>query len=267
MKSFWLAKFSWVPLVLAMMIVMAKTKRAEATPVVTFSLLPDDDGYGNGGAASTPGMFAIYADVSPDNGGLFAFGVDLLDGQIDWIINMAPQGQFRRTGFPTKFVGFSAGVTEDAQGGKISGLPDLAKGANLIPAYGFGQVGGDLNNLKPAGYGNYFDSNPNAPGSAYNHRFLLGVGHFHGSTNTLGWQANSVDNKVSVYDDCNGTESIVAQLNLTKIVFGDATSGLGPTAYSSEAVVPCAVPEPGSILLILSASVGLNSRTRRAKRG
>src|SRR4051812_44224816 len=82
--------------------------------VVTYTLSLNDDGFGNGGATSTPGSFAVYADVSPDNSGLFAFGVDLTDGPIDFIANMTPQGQFRKTGSPTKFVGFSAGVTEDA---------------------------------------------------------------------------------------------------------------------------------------------------------
>ncbi|HEV8377834.1 MAG TPA: PEP-CTERM sorting domain-containing protein [Tepidisphaeraceae bacterium] len=233
---------------------------------VKFWLSPNDDGFGNGGAASTPGMFAIYADVSLDNGGLFAFGVDLADGPIDFIANLAPQGQFRRTGSPTKFVGFGAGVTEDAAAGKVSGLPDLAKGTNLIPAYGFGQVGGDLNSLKPSSYGNYVDTNPNAPGSVYNAHLLLAVGAYHGPASELRW-ATSVDNKASVYDDCSGTESIVAQLTLISVVLGEGPSFSESAAYSPEAVGSCAVPEPSTILPILSASVGLIFRTRRSKRG
>src|SRR5882724_5104626 len=187
----------------AMVLLLAAGARGA---VVTFTLSIDDDGSGNSGGSFTPGSFAIYADVSQgDNFGLFAFGVDLVDGPIDFIANLTPQGQFRKTGSPTKFVGFSAGVTEDAASGKISGLPDLAKGINLIPAYGFGQSGGDLNALKPAGYGNYFDSSPNAPGSAYNSHFLLGIGQYHGSSSNLSWQVGSVDNKASVYTANGGS--------------------------------------------------------------
>jgi hypothetical protein len=189
--------------------------------VVTFTLSINDDGFGNGGAVSTPGSFAVYAQTSAaDNSGLFAFGVDLSDGVIDFIANMSPQGQFRRTGFPTKFVGFSAGVTEDAPGGKISGLPDLAKGVNLIPAYHFGQNSGDLSSLKPVSYGNYFDSSPNAPGSAYSAPLLLGIGQYHGPDSAFVWQAGSVDNKASVYIDTAGTNSAIATLNLQRVVLG-----------------------------------------------
>src|SRR3954470_9656411 len=100
---------SSIALTLLMLLFAAGARGA----VVTFTLSLNDDGFGNGGGTSTPGMFAIYADVSQgDNFGLFAFGVDLVDGPIDFIANMAPQGQFRKTGLPTKFVGFSAGVTE-----------------------------------------------------------------------------------------------------------------------------------------------------------
>jgi len=231
--------------------------------VVSYTLSYNDDGTGT----QTPGMFAIYADVSPDNGGLFAFGVDLADGPIDWIMNLAPQGNFRKTASPTKFVGFSAGVAEDAAGGKVSGLPDLAKGSSLIPAYGFGQISGDLNNLRPANYGNYFDSNPNAPGSVYRAHLLLAVGGYHGSASGLHFQAGSVDNKASVYDDCSGTESVVAQLSIFNVIEGAAAIS-AMAGESSQAITPCAaVPEPGVILLTLSGLIGLNLRTSRAKRG
>src|SRR6266568_6095166 len=94
MRKFWLGILG-----------LAAASTANAA-VVTFTLALNDDGFGNGGAASTPGSFAVYADVSTgDNSGLFAFGVDMTDGPISFIANMSPQGQFRKTGSPTKFVG------------------------------------------------------------------------------------------------------------------------------------------------------------------
>jgi MYXO-CTERM domain-containing protein len=227
---------AWVALVFAM------TAGARGA-VVTYTLSLNDDGFGNGGGTSTPGAFAIYADVSQgDNFGLFAFGVDLVDGPIDFIANMAAQGRFSKAGSPTKFVGFSAGVTEDAPTGKISGLPDLAKGVNLIPAYGFGQTGGDLNALKPATYGNYVDTNPNAPGSAYNAHFLLGIGSYHGPASGMGWQAGSVDNKASVYTANGGsTSSAVAQL-----VLRNGCAIFSPLVGASKGLAATCEPPPAT---------------------
>jgi len=199
-------------------LVMLSAGAVAQAATVTFSLSPNDDGSGT----HAPGMFAVYADVSLDNGGLFAFGVDL-QGNIDAFLNMAPRGEFRDAPGgalnPIKYLGFSAGVTEDPVAGKISGLPDLAKGSNLIPVYGFGQEDGDLNNFRPPGYNPYFDSNGNAPGSAYKKHLLLGIGTYSGAMPT--WQRGSVDNKASVYDNRSGTESVLATLQLNEIIFDD----------------------------------------------
>ncbi len=261
MKSFRLAKWRFVLLVLAIVIVVGETRPVAAAPVVTLWLSPNDDGFGNGGGFSTPGKFAIYAFVSPENGGLFAFGVDLT-GNITSFFNLAPQGEFRKTGSATKFLGFGAGVTEDAGAGKISGVQDLGRGLGFIPTYGFGQVSGDLNTLKPVGYNNYFDTNPNAPGSVYNAQLLLGVGTYQGDPSAFVWQAGSLDNRASVFDDCTGMETLSALLNLTRVNLGDGTAVLGPGANSSEAVVPCAVPEPGVMGLVGLGMILLGRRRR-----
>lgn len=232
----------WNSKILSLVMVLALASATSAA-VVTFSLSLNDDGTGSVCGGGGTGLFAVYADVSPgDNFGLFAFGVDLKDGPIDSIMNMAPQGQFRKTGSATKFVGFGAGVTEDAAGGKISGLPDLAKLTNLIPAYGFGQSGGDLNNLKPAGYGNYFDANPNGPGSLYSSHLLLAVGTYHGLASAMGFDTASVDNKASVYSANGGsTASTVAQVvlrfvSLTPVCEPDSLTVTGTAQHANQAV-------------------------------
>jgi hypothetical protein len=178
--------------------------------VVTFTLSLDDDGTG---VHSVPGSFAVYATTSSDNGGLFAYGVDL-QGQIDFIANMGVQARYNKVGQQAKFAGFSAGVSEDSAAGKISGLPDLAKGINLIPVYGYGQEAGNMSAVppKPDSTWSYTDTNPNSAGPIYGAKMLLGIGGYSGAKPS--WQTGSVDNKASVYDDRSGTESIIAVLNL-----------------------------------------------------
>src|SRR5712671_256497 len=89
---------------------------------VTFTLSLKDDGTGVG----VPGMFAIYADVTTDNGGLASFGIDL-QGNISSIFNLAPQAYYSRPGRNAFYAGFSAGGEENAQTGKLFALHDKSK--------------------------------------------------------------------------------------------------------------------------------------------
>ena len=54
--------------------------------IVTFTMSYNDDG-GGGGAGSAPGVFAVYATDSADNGGIFGLGLDL-QGPVDFLGNM-----------------------------------------------------------------------------------------------------------------------------------------------------------------------------------
>src|SRR6266550_2036060 len=251
--------------------------------MVTFTLSYNDDGTG-GGPGSSPNNFAVYADVTTDtaggagaNGGLFAFGVDLVSaanaGIIDttnanfgkanltYVQMMAPSVIYRKTGSPNKFAGIGAGISEDTTAGKISGLPDLARGTdatgNLVAAYGFGQETGDMTQWKPTGYTTTVDNNTNAPGTAYNAHFLLGIGGWDGTApNKPKWQVGSVDNKSSVYLDRvrnlaatppkTGFESVIQVPDLKTA--GDVTGrnfvGLANTA---DAGTPTNVAVGGSI--------------------
>jgi len=198
--------------------------------VVTYTLSGNDDGLG-GGPGSAPGSFAVYAEASAgDNSGLFAYGVDLVDGSVDSFTNLGTIWLYRKTTAPVapnKFAGFGAGVSEDAAAGKISGVTDLARMPNLIPVYGFGQRDIDMNAFTPAGprptgYNISTDQNPNAPGPLVSARMLLGTGTF-SAGKTPAWQT-SVDNKASVYTSNNGgatgVENVIATLVMNTVGFG-----------------------------------------------
>jgi len=201
MRKFWLG-----------IIGLAAASTANAA-VVTFTLAVHDDGSGTATPTQADGTvpFAVYGDVSAaDNAGLFGFGVDMA-GNFDLILNMLPAAKYTKTLSQAKFAGFTAGVTQDTAAGKLSGLPDLGQGTNLIPVYGFGQTGGDLNATppKPAGY-TYNDVSANNAGPQYAKHLLLGIGLFHGATPTF--EMSSPDNKASVYITNSGTGNTVATL-------------------------------------------------------
>jgi len=183
--------------------------------VVTYTLSYNDDGTGT----ATPGVFAVYAQASPgDNGGIFATGVDLT-GNIDFIGNTLPGYSFKKTTIPTntKFAGFLAGFAADIAAGKVSGLQDLSKGADLLPVYGFGQDSGDLLTLKPSTHNAVTDVNGN--GSTYAAKLLVAVGTVPAGTDikTVKFDRASVDNKASVWDDRSGIENVIAQLVMVDV--------------------------------------------------
>jgi len=193
---------------------------------VTFTLSLDDDGTGPvcAGLLGHERPFAIYADVSADNEGLFAFRADL-QGNINTLYNMAPQATYSKPSSPTKYAGFSV-VQEDVSTGKIAGLPDLAKGTNLIPVYGFGQSDGDMRSVTPSGY-TYNDNNFNAAGPVYKAHFLLGKGTYQ-IASPPSWDTSSVDNAASVYVNRTGTSNAIAQVNLdTTHIIADCFDNFG----------------------------------------
>jgi len=207
----------WCALAVCVGLCVGAACRSEAA-TVTYTLSIHDDGTDNPSPTSPSGQtfFAIYAEVSADNGGLFTFAVDLtrnndFNGRadLDAIYNMAPMGQFRKTGAPTKYIGFGVDASEDPIVGLITGVTDVVKGSNLIPVYGFGQSGGDLSSYRPTGYGPYFDVSPNAAGPLYSAKMLLGIGAYTGCS-APALQISSVNNKASVYVSRSGVENTPA---------------------------------------------------------
>src|SRR5688572_12538501 len=109
--------------------------------VVTYTLQLND----NGSEVATANNFAVYAEVSHDNGGLFAFGVDLMGATFGTFLNRAPGlSVYNPDTGDTTDLGFTVGRTQDAANGKVSGLQNLAA-SPFTPVYGFGQEDGSLN--------------------------------------------------------------------------------------------------------------------------
>jgi hypothetical protein len=215
-----------------------------ADALVTLTLSLEDDGTG----ARTPRRFAIYADVSGDNAGLAAFGMDL-QGDIESLYNMSPQALYTRSGQSAKFAGFTVGG-EDSLRGKIWGMPDMPRGSGLIPVYGLGREAGDMSasapdGPKPEGF-EYHDFNGNDGGPIYNGHLLLGVGSY--GDLPPAWEICSIDNLAYVFRGGGGPEHYKAHIALRTIDFRTN-----------------AVPEPSS-LAILSGCWPLVFRTRRPKR-
>ena len=208
---------------------------ATGAPTVTFTLALDDDGTG----AYHQGLFAVYGDVSKgDNGGLHGFGIDLADGSVSEIWNMAPSAIFTKPGSPTKWAGLTGATLQDTVRGKVSGIHELFRESQLIPIYGLGQEDGDLSALVgtaavPAGYV-YNDYNQNSAGPTYKAHLLLAWGAYYGNAPT--WQLSSVDNVAAVWDSRTGIRN----------------SRVDPELRTVE-TLPAAIPEPGMMgLLVLS---------------
>ena len=121
--------------------------------VVTYTLNLHESPTGQITAAN---QFAIWASVSQgDNAGLFAYGVDL-KGTGDpggptglTLTNRTPTGTWDADPndpnfdpgavYSTKYAGFGTGRGASGVTGVVSGVQDLAKDADLIRLYGFGQ--------------------------------------------------------------------------------------------------------------------------------
>jgi len=132
--------------------------------IVTYTMSYNDDG-GGGGAGSAPGVFAVYATDTSDNGGIFVLGMDL-QGPVDFLGNTLQGVSWKKTTVPTntKYAGMLAGFATDAAAFKTSGLQDLSKGADMIPVRRLGQAAGDLATLKPdAQHTAFTDLNATAP--------------------------------------------------------------------------------------------------------
>jgi hypothetical protein len=162
-----------------------------ASATVTYTLRLGDDGTGT----PTSGSFAIYAQDTTDNGGIFGAAVDLYNANFTSIQNRLPAGQVQHPTTPTltRSWGFRAGRTADVAGGKVSGLQDLAD-PNMVPLYGFGQSGGTF----PPGY-IVLNSQGSVPYAA---RPLVGTGTWSGGCPSF--ELSSVDNKAAVWDNTSG---------------------------------------------------------------
>jgi len=174
--------------------------------IVTYTMSYNDDG-GGGGAGSAPGVFAVYATDTSDNGGIFGLGLDL-QGPIDFLGNTLQGVSWKKTTVPTntKYAGMLAGFATDAAAFKISGLQDLSKGTDMIPVRGLGQVNGDLATLKPdAQHTQFTDLNGN--GTVYNSNLLIAVGTVLAGADihNIKFERTSVDNVASVWQDSSGT--------------------------------------------------------------
>jgi hypothetical protein len=194
--------------------------------MVTFTLSLFDNG-----TTFTPGVqnFAIYADVSADNGGLYAFGIDLAPGTTygTVFLNRAPGIVVEDTDDTGEraTLGFTQGVNTDRTLGKFSGLQDLGIGGKAIPVYGFGQEDGSL----PAQVPGIYENTVGTFGGGtvpYKVHLLLARGNWVGSV-TPSFETTSVDNKASVWVNRSGIQSVPATLVLRSpcVVFAGAKLG------------------------------------------
>src|SRR4051812_19196941 len=130
--------------------------------VVTYTLSLHESATGT--VVST-NQFVVYATVSQaDNSGLFAFGLDL-KGTGDAggptalsVTNRTPNGSWDTDpsdpnndfGVYTKNSGFGTGRGAAGTTGVVSGVQDLAKGSDLVPLFGYGQVAHKMDDFRPA---------------------------------------------------------------------------------------------------------------------
>jgi len=131
--------------------------------VVTYTLSVNESATGT----VLAGRYTVYATVSQaDNDGLFAFGLDMRGtgagegGPAGFtIVNRSPNGKWDvdpldpnydpGATYPTKYAGYGTGRGASASTGIVSGVTDLAKGADLINVFKIGQVAGNMNDHKP----------------------------------------------------------------------------------------------------------------------
>jgi len=180
--------------------------------VVTYTLSLFDNG-----TTLTPGVnnFAIYADVSPDSGGLYAYGVDMAPGTTygttflnrgnGIVVEDTDDTGERLT------LGFTQGVNTDRTLGKFSGLQDLGIGGTPVPVYGMGQHDDQFSNHYDTAKYESIVGTFGGGAAAYKAHFLLARGNWTGAT-PPDWERTSVDNKASVWVTNSGVASAPAQL-------------------------------------------------------
>src|SRR6185295_15684428 len=168
---------------------------SSARATVTYTLSLGD----NGSGVATSNSFAVYAQDTADNGGIFGIGVDLTNATFATLNNRLPAAGIRLAGDPPEMErswGFRVGRTTSLADGKVSGVQDFSD-PNMVPLYGFGQTGGTT----PGG-GIIISSQGSIPYAA---KALVGTGTW--SAGCPVFQVGSVDNKVSVWNDTSGSHS------------------------------------------------------------
>ena len=165
---------------------------SSASATVTYTLSLGD----NGSGIPTANRFAIYAQDSADNGGIFGLGADLHNATFTAMNNRLPAGEIRLPGDPpdmTRSWGFRTGRTASVANGTVSGVQDFSD-PNMVPLYGFGQHPGTF----PPG-----STILSSEGTtSYAARALVASGTW--SAGCPAFQVGSVDNKVSVYVNTSG---------------------------------------------------------------
>lgn len=199
---------------------------SSASATVTFTLTLGD----NGSGTPTSNSFAVYAQDSADNGGIFGIGVDLTNATFAGMNNRLPAALIRLPGDPPDMErswGFRVGRVTSNADGKISGVQDFSD-PNMVPLYGFGQTGGTT----PGG-GIIISSQGSIPYAA---RALVGTGTWSGGCPAF--QIASVDNKVSVWNDTSGSHST----RLDTIVYRQSSVVLLPCVTMAQFVGTANIP-------------------------
>jgi hypothetical protein len=219
-------------------------------PTATLTLVRNDNGTGT----PTPNHWAVYADVtSPGFAGIYAFGVDLVDGSVTSIRNVSPMGVFIDSlgiEWPRP-IGFSGVRGTNLDKAKFHGAHELIN-PDAIMEYSFGVRDGSLDQAEgrltvgaEAEQGLW--SLQSAVQRNYSAHLLLGVGTF--DKVLPEFQFTSPDNVISVFLNSDGRSSRRAGASLVTF---DLFSHVAQNGGS--------VPEPATIGLIAFLAGGLLAR-------
>src|SRR4051812_12770637 len=122
------------------------------------------------------GSFIITASASNDNGGIAAYGVDLV-GSVTSLQSRAPAGFFDPedpdSGLTRKNVGFDVSLLS-VSSGRLNAMQGAAGPDASIPKYGVGQIPGSLVTLALPDYGPFQPSSSN--GSSYKSPIMIASG-------------------------------------------------------------------------------------------
>jgi hypothetical protein len=223
-------------------------------PAVTYSLVRNDDGTGT----HQPGNWAVYADVtSPGYSGIFAFGVDFVDGSVTSIRNLSPRGVFYESAEidPLRPIGFTAVRTTDLVRSKFSGSQELIN-PDAVIEYGFGLRDGRLDEAADRPVVNALGQTgtwtlENQVQNSYRGHLLLAAGKFDDVQPEF--QFDSPDNVVGVFLASNDRRLQRADMTLL-------TRDLLPFVDPHGAAIP--EPATAAIFPLLAAAM-LVRRVRR----